>query len=124
MDASVPDSLIVGYEELIPTLTLPDPDDRHVLAAAIHGGADGIVTFNLKDFPSSVLDAYGIEAIHPDEFVVRLLESSPESVCFAVRSQRELLKCPPKTVAEHAGTLAGVGLTQTALALQSFADAI
>ena len=42
----VPDCLVTGYEPLISTLTLPDPDDRHVLAAAIHGGATSIVTFN------------------------------------------------------------------------------
>ena len=63
MDASVPDSRVVGYEELIPTLTLPDPDDRHVLAAAIIGGADCIVTFNLKDFPRHLLAPYGIDAM-------------------------------------------------------------
>ena len=54
MDLHVPDCLITGYEFLIPTLTLPDADDRHVLAAAIHGGAGLIVTFNLNDFPRSI----------------------------------------------------------------------
>ena len=124
MDESVPDSLVVGYEQRIHAITLPDPDDRHVLAAAIHGAADCIVTFNLKDFPSSVLAGYEIEAVHPDDFIVRLLDSSPESVCSAVRSQRALLKSPPKTVAEHLVTLAAVGLTQSAERLQSFADTI
>lgn len=51
MNAHVLDSLVAGFEPLIPDITLPDPDDRHVLAAAIHCGADIIVTFNLKDFP-------------------------------------------------------------------------
>src|SRR5438128_11085266 len=40
MNAHVLDCRVTGYEELIPTLTLPDPDDRHVLAAAIQAGAD------------------------------------------------------------------------------------
>jgi predicted nucleic acid-binding protein len=48
MNAHIRDCLIGGYERLIPTVTLPDPDDRHVLAAAIHGNADVIVTFNLN----------------------------------------------------------------------------
>ena len=78
MDQHVPDCLVTGYESLIPTLSLPDPDDRHVLAAAIHGRAGLIVTFNLKDFPSSVLEPYGVQAIHPDEFVVRFLDEQPD----------------------------------------------
>ena len=77
MDAHVPDCLVAGYEPLIPTLSLPDPDDRHVLAAAIHGGAGTIVTFNLGDFPASALGPFSIEAVHPDEFVVRLWDESP-----------------------------------------------
>ena len=54
MNSNVRDALITGYEPLIPTLILPDINDRHVLAAAIHGRADFIVTFNLKDFPTSL----------------------------------------------------------------------
>src|SRR3954468_4203517 len=76
MDEHVPDCLVTGYEFLIPTLSLPDPDDRHVLAAAVHGGAGAIVTFNLKDFPASVLGGYHIEPVHPDEFIVRLWDES------------------------------------------------
>jgi predicted nucleic acid-binding protein len=58
MDKAVPDSLVSGYEGLIGGLSLPDPDDRHVLAAAIHGGAEIIVTFNLADFPPDTLGHY------------------------------------------------------------------
>jgi PIN domain len=58
MDAHVPDCLVTGYESLIPTLSLPDPDDRHVLAAALHAGAGSIITYNLSDFPASVLDQF------------------------------------------------------------------
>jgi hypothetical protein len=74
MDASVRDAKVFGYEELIEGLVLPDPDDRHVLAAAIKAGADAIVTFNLKDFPSAVLSKYDIEAVYTlmNLFIVRL----------------------------------------------------
>ncbi|MFN9293122.1 MAG: PIN domain-containing protein, partial [Planctomyces sp.] len=62
LNAHVRDCLVTGYETLIDAVTLPDPDDRHVLAAAIRAGADLIVTFNLKDFPEKDLKPYGIEA--------------------------------------------------------------
>jgi PIN domain len=80
MDAHVPDCLVAGYEDLIPTLTLPDPDDRHVLAAAIHGGAGLIVTFDLGDFPAAVLGPWHVEAVHPDEFLTRLWDESADTV--------------------------------------------
>ena len=62
MNFHVSDALVTGFDELIPSLTLPDPHDRHVLAAAIHGRADVIVTKNLKHFPAAALTRYGIEA--------------------------------------------------------------
>jgi len=70
MDAHVMDSLITGYDHLIETIDPPDPDDRHVLAAAIAGGANVLVTINLKDFPANRLAPFDIEAptpghIHP-----------------------------------------------------------
>lgn len=55
VNQSVPDCLVENYEYLIQTLVLPDPKDRHVLAAAIVGHADAIVTANLRDFPQDVL---------------------------------------------------------------------
>ncbi len=69
MNAAAPDCLVAGCEPLIPGLQLPDPDDRHVLAAAIRSSAQVIVTFNLKDFPESALAPFGIEPMHPDVFV-------------------------------------------------------
>jgi hypothetical protein len=63
MRIAVPDCLVTGHEHLIDGLDLPDRDDRHVLAAAIHAGAQTIVTANLKDFPSVALAPYGLEAV-------------------------------------------------------------
>lgn len=124
MNEHVPDSLVTGYESLIPSLTLPDPDDRHVLAAAIRGGAGTIVTFNLSDFPASVLASHSIEAIGPDDFVVSLWSESPAAVLEAVRRQRASLKNPPKSAEELLATLEQCGLPATAARLSGHAGEI
>jgi predicted nucleic acid-binding protein len=73
MNAAVRDCLVVGYESRIDNLTLPDPDDRHVLAAALEAQAQVIVTYNLRDFPPDALQPRGLEAQHPDEFILRVI---------------------------------------------------
>lgn len=62
MDKAAPDALVTGYKHLIPRLNLPDPDDRHVLAAAIRCNASIIVTCNLADFPADTVTQFGTEA--------------------------------------------------------------
>jgi predicted nucleic acid-binding protein len=124
MNAHVLDCLETSYEDLIPSLTLPDPDDRHVLAAAIRGRADVIVTYNLDDFPADILAHYGIEAQHPDDFIAHLLELAPGTVCAAVKRQREGLRCPPKSAEELLATLLSQGLAQTVARLRGFLDVI
>ncbi|MCC6743113.1 MAG: PIN domain-containing protein [Acidobacteria bacterium] len=105
MDEHVDDCLITGYEALIDALVLPDLDDRHVLAAAIVGRADVIVTKNLADFPEAALAPFGIEAQHPDEFITHIIDLAPARVCTAVRACHQNLKNPPKTVDEYLDTL-------------------
>ena len=124
MNAHVRDCLITDYEDLIPVLALPDPDDRHVLAAAVRGRADVIVTFNLSDFPASALARHGVEARHPDEFVLRLLHLAPELVATAVRRQRQSLRNPPRSVDEFLATLERQSLTRTVARLRDFANLI
>ena len=109
---------------MIPSPTLPDPDDRHVLAAAISSRATVIVTINLKDFPTSVLGVYRINAQHPDLFLLEILDDGPEAFCSAVKSVRERLKNPPKTVDEYLSTLEEQGLTRTVGRLHEFVDLI
>lgn len=77
VNRAVPDCLVENYDFLVATLVLPDPDDRHVLAAAIVGHADAIVTANLKDFPAQALAAHGVEAQHPDDFIMNQLQLRP-----------------------------------------------
>lgn len=69
MDQVDPQSLVTGYEARIPSLHLPDADDRHVLAAALEAQATVIVTFNLSDFPAETLAPLGVQALHPDRFL-------------------------------------------------------
>jgi predicted nucleic acid-binding protein len=89
MDKHAVDALVTGYDDLIEGLRLPDPDDRHVLAAAIRGRADVIVTANVRDFPAKVLGPFGIEAQHPDEFILHLLDLAPGVVMRAAQEHRE-----------------------------------
>lgn len=117
MDAAVPDCLVQGYDVLESGLVLPDPNDRHVLAAAILCGAGAIVTYNLKDFPAPALAPYGISAQHPDEFIEHAFDLNSGAVCTAVRNQRRSLKNPPKSVEELFDTYLRAELVATVQAL-------
>ena len=88
MNASVPDCLVMNYEKLANSIELPDPDDRHVVAAAIVGHADAVVTFNTRDFPEAVLRPYGIEVQHPDEFVMNQLQLHKIPALSAIKKMR------------------------------------
>jgi hypothetical protein len=124
MDQATRDSLIIGYEPLIPCLELPDPNDRHILAAAIVGRCDVIVTQNLKDFPQTILTPYRIETQHPDDFLANYLNLSPGPFCEAVSKVRARLKNPPYSVEEYLATLTRQGLVVTASELKAFSTLI
>ena len=74
MNSALPDANVTGYKGLINDLDLPDPNDRHVLAAAIRAKAEIIVTLNHKDFPPEVLRPFEIETLHPDAFISDLFD--------------------------------------------------
>lgn len=118
MDLAVPDALVTGYQPLIPGLSLPDPDDRHVLAAAIVGRADVIVTTNLKDFPAGVLSSFGIEAQHPDEFLMHQRDLNPDRFLECAKRIRARLIDPPRTAEEYIDSLRRCQLVLVADALQ------
>ena len=124
MDQALPDSKVTGYEPLVPGLSLPDPDDRHVLAAAIRGNADAIITLNLRDFPQSELDRHGIEAMSPDAFVALQLRQYTFGACQAIQTHRASLKRPPKTVDEYLTSLEQAGLKNTVAELRRYRDLI
>lgn len=124
MNSNVRDCLVDGYQELISGLSLPDKNDRHVLAAAIHSGCSVIVTYNLKDFPSKILGKYDIEAQHPDEFISHLIDLDTDTVCFALKRHRLTLKNPPKTVNEYLDTLSKYSLSKTINQLRPFENVL
>lgn len=125
MVKAVPDSLVEGWEAMEPNLAgLPDPDDRHVLAAAICGHADAIVTFNLKDFPAEALLPFGIEAQHPDEFLLNQLELEPIAALKSIKAMRARLRTPPVSAESLATTLEKLQLPLTASHIRAVADLI
>lgn len=119
MNEAVDDCLVAKFEYLVNSLTLPDPDDRHVLAAAIVGHADAIVTFNLKDFPGQAVGAHGIEVLHPDDFIIAQYDLDPIGVLTAVKTNRGRLQNPPRSAGELIATYEAQGLPQTCTILRN-----
>ena len=122
MDEHTLDSLVEDYEHLIPNLQLPDADDRHVLAAAIHTKAEVIVTRNLKDFPAFVLEPFGIQALDPDEFLISIWPTRRSQIIDGLKTLRASLKNPPQTPAEFIDSLQRQGLTRFAVTLRAHED--
>lgn len=80
MNDAIRDVSVTDYDHLIEQIELPDPDDRHVLAAAIHTDAQLIVTMNLRDFPAEALDPWDVEVQHPDDFLTELHKTHPDAL--------------------------------------------
>jgi predicted nucleic acid-binding protein len=113
MNRAFPDAEIGDYASLVKRLLLPDKDDRHVLAAAIRSRADIIITFNLKDFPAKELGKFDVEAVHPDRFIINLIDLNQGSVLRAFKQQIQQLTHPKKTEKEVLDILYNCNLKQT-----------
>ena len=122
MDQSFPDAKITGFEPLIDGLTLPDPGDRHVLAAAIAAEVDVVVTFNIRHFPADALTPHGIEAQHPDAFLLQQLTLAPVAFIEAARSVRDRLNRPPQSPDDFLDALRRAGLPHVTLELSQHKD--
>jgi predicted nucleic acid-binding protein len=119
MENALPDAKILGYEQHLQKLSLPDEKDCHVLAAAIEISASVIVTQNLRDFPASVLEPHSIVALHPDNFICALIEINPFAVLKAIAEQRANFKNPPLTLEEYLERLSSQGLARFVLWLRT-----
>ena len=118
MNRAFPDANTETYPSTITELNLPDPNDQHVLAAAISAEAELIVTFNLKDFPPSLLAPRGIEAIHPDDFILGLTEEDKITAFDAFEKQVARLKNPPLSREYVLDKLNDCNLPKTAASLR------
>ena len=123
MNQAVPEALVTGHEQIMETLTLPDPDDRHVLATAIIANAQVIVTQNLKDFPEAALAVYDIEALHPDQFLLDTIDLAPGAVCETLAELVADLRNPPMTRNDLLDRLEKIGLTRSVARLSELIEA-
>lgn len=114
MDEALPHAMVKRCKALPVALQLPDADDGHILAAAIACNASCVVTFNLKDFPKTILAPLNIEAVHPDEFIAGLWSLNKAAVLHAVMRQRAALKNPAYSADKFLETLRSQKLPQTA----------
>jgi len=92
MNRVLPGASLRNYEHHIAGLDLPDPDDQHVVAAAIAAGATRIVTWNLRDFPGNALSGHGLRAQTPDDLLMDLYDSIPEALAASTAKARQNLR--------------------------------
>lgn len=121
LDWEVPEPAIAA---LLPRLTLPDREDVHVLAATIAGHADCIVTFNLKDFPVSAVEPFGIEVIHPDRFIVSPLDLDYVPAISALKKMRQRRRRPALSPEAFADAFERNGLPAVASRLREASELI
>jgi predicted nucleic acid-binding protein len=114
MNIAFPDAEVNRYISIINDLKLPDPDDRHVLAAAIRAEATHIVTSNTKDFPRKYIATYGLQVSHPDNFVKDLIQTDFVTARLAFETMVSRLKKPPLSREDVLTMLERCGLPSSA----------
>lgn len=115
MNRAIPKALVPPASEE-DVNDLPDPDDRHVLAAALACEAEVLLTFNLKDFPVAAVPSE-LRVVHPDLFLLTCLSTQPQAMTAALRNMRANLKQPPMTAAEVTKGFQRAGLPQFSQAI-------
>ena len=118
MDRALPDADVQGWGLHMAGLVLPDPDDRHVLAAALAAGAGTILTMSLKDFPTSALAVCGVQAVHPDGFLRDLHADDPELVRASAEAAHANLSRSTPSFADYLDALERQGMSGLAQGLR------
>ena len=125
MNEAFDEARVEGYEHLLKLGNqLPDKNDAHVLAAAIHTRASMIVTENLKDFPQDILDKYNLEAKNSDEFIADTIELDKGRALTAISTMRLRFNRPELTPRDLLNEMEKSGLIATADSLKTFEDQI
>lgn len=119
VNSAFPDAMVKNYENLIPTLILPDQKDRHVVAAAIKSNSNCIVTNNFKDFPKNILENFEIAVISADDFLVDIIDLNHEQAISAFKEMVLNRKNPKMDEFEILNQLRKCGLAKTADFLHS-----
>lgn len=117
-DRAFPEARVRGYEPIVDALTLPDPDDRHVIAAAVTAHADAIITANLRDFPGTALQPFGLHVVHPDDFLLDLLDLDPTLLTRIITEQADATRAPHLTPADVLASLRRAGVPRFASAIE------
>jgi predicted nucleic acid-binding protein len=113
-----------AWTPLAGSLVLPDPNDVHVLAAAIAGHADCIVTKNHRDFPADVMAPYEIDVLDPDEFILNQWDLECLPVMAAFKGMRARRQKPTESVEDFAHAFEKNGLPATAQKIREAAALI
>lgn len=122
MNDAVPTATVTGYEGFIPAVTLPDPDDRHVVAAGIAAGASVILTWNLRDFPASALKKLGLRRQTPDALLANLFDKAPDLMIGSLANARRNLNKTRVSAAGFIETLDNRRLVELAKRVRNHSD--
>lgn len=114
MEQALPRALVSEGPPLPPHVRLPDPQDHHVLAAALHAGAGVLLTFNLRDFPPEVCGPLSIRVEHPDAWLPPVLRQDQALSLSVLRRMLAALHSPPMDLPDLAGSLRRLGLPASA----------
>ncbi len=119
MNDALPDATVTGYQAHLGAITLPDPDDRHVVAAAITAGASSILTWNLRDFPTRELKKYGLVRQNPDVFLTDLYDKASDLTVASLANARRNLNKTRVSASDFIDILKSQKLSQLATRLKN-----